>query len=354
MGTEAEEITSLVLKAQEGETRAYDGLVRQFQDRALAYALSLLGDFHLAQDAAQDAFVQAYRDLPTLREPAAFAGWLRRIVFKYCDRLKRHRSSLPLPLEALYTYPSPELGPAELAQRRALEASVHQAIESLPPQERAVTTLFYMGARSYQEIAAFLEVPVTTVKSRLHSARGRLKERMLVMMQNGLEGMRPSHDDEFTSRVRQEISRAITQVAAGDAAETEIRQHHPQARYRDPHPVFALIVSLIRWALAQKAHEVQLVPDEDAVTVLFAQGETLQPVMALPKLLEEPLVARLKDGASLDVEVNGTAQEGWTPVYDAHESKLYDMVVSCRPSEYGEKMILRLIPHEHEEGKSIQ
>jgi DNA-directed RNA polymerase specialized sigma24 family protein len=58
---------------------------------AVAYAYSLLGDFQLAEDAAQEAFIQAYRDLKTLREPLAFSSWLRRIVFNYCDRITRKK-----------------------------------------------------------------------------------------------------------------------------------------------------------------------------------------------------------------------------------------------------------------------
>ncbi|NIR02616.1 MAG: RNA polymerase subunit sigma-24, partial [Gemmatimonadales bacterium] len=62
-----------------------------FQDMAVGYAYSILGDFHLAEDAAQEAFVQAYLDLRKLRVPQAFPSWLRRIVFKQCDRFTRRK-----------------------------------------------------------------------------------------------------------------------------------------------------------------------------------------------------------------------------------------------------------------------
>ena len=61
---------------------AYAEIVRRFQDMAAGYAYALLGDFHFAEDAAQEAFLQAYLDLEKLAEPAAFPGWFRRIVFK--------------------------------------------------------------------------------------------------------------------------------------------------------------------------------------------------------------------------------------------------------------------------------
>ena len=70
-----EELKTLVVRAQEGNLEAYSALVRRFQDMAVGYAYSLLGDFHLAEDAAQEAFVGLYLDLHRLREPASFLGW---------------------------------------------------------------------------------------------------------------------------------------------------------------------------------------------------------------------------------------------------------------------------------------
>ena len=69
-----EELASLVVRARAGDLKAYGQVVRRFQDMAYGYAYSLLGDFHLAEDAAQEAFVQAYRDLGKLAIPAAFPG----------------------------------------------------------------------------------------------------------------------------------------------------------------------------------------------------------------------------------------------------------------------------------------
>src|SRR5919199_3074206 len=70
---------------------AFDELVRRFQDMAFACAYAALCDFHLAEDAAQEAFVSAWRKLSQLREPEAFPGWLRRVVLTECGRLRRKR-----------------------------------------------------------------------------------------------------------------------------------------------------------------------------------------------------------------------------------------------------------------------
>ena len=107
-----------VTAAQQGDMRAFDALVRQFDDMAVGYAYSLLGDFQVAEDAAQDAFVQAYLDLKMLREPQASPVWLRRIVFKHCDRISRRRAVPTVPLESGIEEPDHQPGPAEAVQQQ--------------------------------------------------------------------------------------------------------------------------------------------------------------------------------------------------------------------------------------------
>ena len=84
-----DELPNIVTAAQRGDIDAFTELVRRYQDLAFAAAYARLRDTHLAQDVAQEAFLQAHRDLPMLREPAAFPHWLRRIVAKYVDRVVR-------------------------------------------------------------------------------------------------------------------------------------------------------------------------------------------------------------------------------------------------------------------------
>src|SRR5262249_11109545 len=95
-----ESTMSLVRAAQAGDDLAFSELVRAYQDIAVAYATSILKDYHLAEDAAQEAFVEAYRELTALREPAAFAAWFRSIIFKHCDRMTRRKRRPVTELEA--------------------------------------------------------------------------------------------------------------------------------------------------------------------------------------------------------------------------------------------------------------
>lgn len=195
-----EELTLLVTRAQTGDLDAYAEIVRRFQDMAYGYAYSVLGDFHLAEDAAQEAFVQAYRDLSMLREAAAFAGWFRRIVFKHCDRITRRRRPKTAPPDALADTVSRDRSPAEAAERSEMDDAVLAAIQALPDTERTVTALYYINGYSHKDIAEFLEVPETTVNGRLRTSRKRLKERMMSMVADEIK----SHPlaDEFPERIR--------------------------------------------------------------------------------------------------------------------------------------------------------
>jgi RNA polymerase sigma factor (sigma-70 family) len=190
-----------VISAQQGDLAAFDRIVQRFQDMAVAYAYSLLGDFGAAEDAAQEAFVRAYMDLPILREPGAFPAWLRRIVFKQCDRVTRKRRPQTLSLDAEDDLPDGAQGPLETLQQRETHDAVLAAVNALPENERAATALFYINGYSLAEVGEFLEAPVSTVKFRLHSARKRLRERMASMVEGTMRQHAPG--DDLGRRVRQ-------------------------------------------------------------------------------------------------------------------------------------------------------
>jgi RNA polymerase sigma factor (sigma-70 family) len=184
----------IVTRARDGEAEAFGILVRRFQDMAVGYGYSILHDFQLAEDAAQEAFFEAYRTLSKLREPAAFAGWFRRIVFKQCDRITRRRVVATVPLEA-----APD--PVQATDEEERKAEVFEAVRQLPEHERSAMTLFYIGGYSMDEVATFLEVPVSTIKGRLHSARERLRTMLLDTVADDLRARRPSRNESFATTV---------------------------------------------------------------------------------------------------------------------------------------------------------
>ena len=201
------DLTTLIARAQSGDLDAYSELVGRFQDMAVGYAYSVLGDFHLAEDAAQEAFIEAYLNLSQLREPAAFSGWFRQIVFRRCNRITRRKRIPNVPLDAEYEIASPEPGPDELVERQEVKSAVRQAIQALPDHEREATALFYIDGYSQNEIGDFLEVPAKTIKSRLHTARNRLRERMMGMVEEHLHDQRPSRDEAFAVRVIDDLTK---------------------------------------------------------------------------------------------------------------------------------------------------
>jgi RNA polymerase sigma factor (sigma-70 family) len=204
MFADKEKITSLVRAAQAGDGPAFAELVRSYQDIAVAYAAAILGDYHLAEDAAQEAFVEAYRKLPSLREPAAFAGWFRTIIFKYCDRVTRRKRPPITNLDAALEVASPEPSPHEILESQDTAMSIREAIAALPDAERQVVLLYYMGDHSHAAIAKFLEVTPNTVKTRLYSARQRLRKHMKHIEEN-LQVERPSRDPKFAEKVQRMI-----------------------------------------------------------------------------------------------------------------------------------------------------
>jgi len=198
-----EELKSLVIKARAGDLEAYGEIVRRFQDMAYGYAYSILSDFHLAEDAAQEVFVEAYRQLPKLREPTAFPAWFRRIVFKHCDRMTRARRSPTASLDAAAGMAGAEAGPTQTVEKREMQEKVLEAIRALPEHQRVATTLFYINGYSQNDIAQFLEVPVTTVQKRLHDSRSQLKQRMIDMVQETLKHNVP--DERFSKKIIDEL-----------------------------------------------------------------------------------------------------------------------------------------------------
>lgn len=191
----------LILQAKQGDVAAYSAIVRRFQDTAVGYAYGILGNHDAAKDAAQEAFLEAYGCLGELREPRAFAVWLRRILFKQCDRITRRRALTTVPLEVAEGVPTGAPGPVEIYEQRELQAFVAHALQQLPEEQRLAITLFYLSGYSYQEVADFLNLTKSQVNNRLYSARNTLKERIFAMTKATLGEQRPSNDDLFTSQV---------------------------------------------------------------------------------------------------------------------------------------------------------
>ncbi|MCP4360408.1 MAG: sigma-70 family RNA polymerase sigma factor [Chloroflexi bacterium] len=161
---------------------AFGELVNRFYDTSYHWAYAILGDSYQAQDATQEAFVAAFQNLTQLREPLAFAGWLRQIVVSQAYRLGRGTKISTRPIESAPEMPATEPGPASILEETEMKEKVIAAIQALPEKEQVVTQLFYLKGYSQKEIARLLELPLTTVKKRLQYARRNLKGIMVSMV----------------------------------------------------------------------------------------------------------------------------------------------------------------------------
>jgi len=207
-------LTTLVTAAQAGDLNAFGQLVTRFQRMAHAVAYTMLGDAHLAEDVAQEAFIEAFICLPKLSEPVAFPGWFRRIVHKRGDRLVRGKTPTLLPLDAAGQLPSSALDPSLLAETRELQQRVRAAINALPEAERLPVMLFYLSGYAQQEIAAIMELPLTTIKKRLFHARQRLRVLMDDFMREQLNQQRSAHDAQFARAIQFFIAVRIGDIAS--------------------------------------------------------------------------------------------------------------------------------------------
>ncbi len=189
------ELSELVEAAQSGDSEAYDTLIQHFQQMAYAIAYRYLGDHHLAQDLVQEAVLEAFVHLPQLKEPSAFPGWFRQIVFRQCTRVLRQATVQCTSLEAVSDGLLAESNPEEIAVQEEVQAYVRSAVASLPQHERLVTVLFYGCRYSYNEVSAFLKIPLTTVKKRLYSARRKLKVQLQAALHDTNERARHANDE---------------------------------------------------------------------------------------------------------------------------------------------------------------
>jgi RNA polymerase sigma factor (sigma-70 family) len=215
--------TDLVTRSQNGDLRAYGELVERFQGMAFGYACFLLGDVHLAQDATQEAFLEGFRHIAAIRDPRAWPAWLRRVVFKHCDRLRRRRQLTTVPLEEGLAVPDGSPLPDERLERAEMAQRLVAALDMLTEEERAVAILFAIRRYRQREIGVFFELPVQTIKNRLRSARRKLSERILDMAKDAMQPRTPSIHEQYMDI--QDLARACRN---GDIARvTNLLQKHP-------------------------------------------------------------------------------------------------------------------------------
>ena len=168
-----------VLRAQSGDAEALNSLLESVQRPLFRYIVSLTKDTHGAEDVLQETFIRLYRKLGFVRDPQVFRAWTYRIATREAFRyLRRERQWTEQVRDdaVLQTIPAADLSRDEFT-RDALERLPH-LVADLSPAARAVVVLYYSHELSLGEVAAALEIPIGTVKSRLAYALASLRRRM--------------------------------------------------------------------------------------------------------------------------------------------------------------------------------
>lgn len=161
----------LVLRAKGGNASAMDALVRLRGPRLLAHATRLLGDREGARDVAQEAWVDILRGLPGLKAEGAFLPWALQIVTRKVAReIARRQRGRQLAADVAAEPQAPDPAPEAASDADKLRAAIAQ----LPPAQSATVALFYLEDMSVADVAAALDVPIGTVKTRLMHARAKL------------------------------------------------------------------------------------------------------------------------------------------------------------------------------------
>ncbi len=178
---------TLIDRALQGESAAFGQLVTKYQDRLFNSLVHLTGSREDAQDVAQDAFVRAYVKLETFARESGFYTWLYRVAFNVAvsrRRREKPQRSLDQGNAARATDPI-DHGPAPHARLEQAERvdQVQRALASLGDESRGVMILREVEGCSYEEISAILELPIGTVRSRLHRARMQLKDALKDVVQ---------------------------------------------------------------------------------------------------------------------------------------------------------------------------
>jgi RNA polymerase sigma-70 factor (ECF subfamily) len=170
----------LARQALRGDREAFDALVRRYYPRVLGLCRKLLGNREVAHDAAQEAFIRAYRKLHLYDPAHRFSAWLMTVTARLCVNLGRRTRQEAEPWESLGDgdgrLADQKAGPAEQAERAELARRVAEAVRSLPDLYKPVAILRHLEGLGYREIADVTGLPIGTVKIHLFRAKKHLRE----------------------------------------------------------------------------------------------------------------------------------------------------------------------------------
>ncbi len=277
----------IINKCLDGNSAAFGFLVDKYKGSIYAFAYSRLGNFHDAEDVAQEVFIKAYQNLRNLRRWDNFLAWLYSITSNVCKMHLRDTARMP---DRDYV----EDQNPEALERSSMESyreelavqSLHEALESLPETRRQVLSLHYLGGMKIKEVARFLGKSPRTIDRWLDAARSQLREEMLVMMNDIFDRQRLQA--VFTLRIVDAVKRI---------------RIHPIPR-----------IAHLPWVLSLAAGAIftilSLMPDSSLMNLTITSESP--PVLSEPGIIGETPVRLLEDSemlAASSYNSNGSSGE---------------------------------------------
>lgn len=182
-----EDEARLIDEALGGDSSAFGQLVTRYQDRLYNTLVHVVGSRDAAYDVVQDAFVQAYVKLDTFQRASAFYTWLYRIAFNTAVSRRRREKPTVSVEEARENQGHEPVdrgdGPGTRLEQQERACQVQAGLARLSQEHRSILTLREMDGCSYEQIAEILELPIGTIRSRLHRARLQLREQLKGILQ---------------------------------------------------------------------------------------------------------------------------------------------------------------------------
>ena len=170
----------LISRARGGDREAFGALVEQYRDNVYRLAYRMCGNAYDADEAAQEAFVAAWRALPNFRGDAKFSTWLYRLTTNTAiDVMRREKRHQTVGDGEMVDVADDADSPQETVERTEQQEAVQKALSTLSEEYREVLLLRYMEELDYAEIAEVLQLPSGTVKSRINRAKAALKTALL-------------------------------------------------------------------------------------------------------------------------------------------------------------------------------
>lgn len=175
----SESLVLIVLRAQSGDRDAFDELVRMFESRVYGIVMQRLRNTAEADEVVQEVFLRAFRKLPQLIEPERFGGWLCQIAARLAiNRVVRRPSEACCEPEAFDLFPSAPESPFDAMLRQENIQQLRDGLSRLGELDRQTLWAFYFEGSSLKEMSDQFASPIGTIKRRLHTARGRLRDVM--------------------------------------------------------------------------------------------------------------------------------------------------------------------------------